>query len=238
MTGDGSRLPSWLHRLQNAVTPVDRPGAVTAAAGARGSGRPASVLVLFGEDAEGPDLLFIERAASLRSHPGQVAFPGGGVEAGDRDLVHTALRETAEETGVEPAGVRVFGLLQTVEVAVSGFRVTPVLGWWHRPGPVDVVDPGEVAAVRRITVSALTDPDNRYQMLHPSGRVGPGFLIDDLLIWGVTGHLLDGVLSLGGWQRPWNRNRTMEVPPRYLGRHAADGDIDGDIDAALEGEIE
>jgi hypothetical protein len=121
-----------------------------------------------------------------------------------------------------------------VEVPVSGFRVTPVLGWWRRPSPVAVVDPGEVASVRRIGLTTLTEPENRFVMLHPSGRVGPGFLIGDLLIWGVTAHLLNGVLTMGGWQRPWNCHRTMEVPERYLGRQP----VAGDIDAALEGEIE
>jgi hypothetical protein len=91
-----------------------------------------------------------------------------------------------------------------------------------------------VASVRRISLATLTDPDNRYVMLHPSGRVGPGFLIGDLLIWGVTAHILNGVLTRGGWQRPWNRNRTMEVPERYLGRQP----VAGDVDAALEGEVE
>ncbi|WP_230207741.1 CoA pyrophosphatase [Microlunatus sp. Gsoil 973] len=163
-------LPTWLRPLQHSLSEAERTFAAEPAAG-----RPAGVLVLFGEDRRGPDLLFIERAASLRSHPGQVAFPGGGLEDGDADLVAAALREAAEETGLDPSGVEVFGEMSPLDLEVSGFQVTPVLGWWRQTTPVAVVDPGEVAAVRRVPIADLTTPGNRYTMVHPSGRRGPGF---------------------------------------------------------------
>lgn len=216
------QLPPWLLPLQASLSGPERTLSVD-----QSTGRPAGVLVLFGEERGGPDLLFIERASSLRSHPGQVAFPGGGLEDRDADLVAAALREAEEETGLDPAGVEVFGELAPLGVEVSGFHVTPVLGWWRESSPVTVVDPGEVAAVQRVPIADLTAPANRYTMVHPSGRRGPGFVIGDLLIWGFTAHVLNGVLTRGGWQRPWDRRRTMAVPSRYLGRQPVAGpDID------------
>jgi hypothetical protein len=62
----------------------------------------------------------------------------------------------------------------------------------------------------------LVDPANRARVRHPRGYIGPAFLVDDHLIWGLTAHLLDGVLDLAGWQRPWNADRMLEIPARYL----------------------
>lgn len=225
MIEDG-QLPEWLDPLRSSLTDPGTPYEFTDQ-----ERRPAAVLILFGESPEGPDLLFIERSAALRSHPGQVAFPGGGFEPDDHDLAATALREAQEETGLDPAGVQMFGELATIEVPVSGYRVTPELAWWRRPSPVTAADPGEVASVHRIPIATLTDPAHRYAMTHPGGRIGPGFLIDELLIWGLTAHMLNGVLSRGGWQRPWDRSRTMAVPQRYLGRPAA---IEDDLDLMKE----
>lgn len=217
-----SGLPDWLQPLRDSLSDPER-----RLVAAPSEGHPAGVLVLFGEAAYGPDLLFIERSSALRNHPGQVAFPGGRLEDGDADLVAAALREAEEETGLDPAGVQVFGELEPLRLSVSDFRVTPVLGWWREQSPVGVVDPGEVAAVQRVPISELTSATNRYLMVHPSGHRGPGFLIDGLLIWGFTAYVLDGILTRGGWQRPWDRGRTMAVPSRYLGRQPVAGpDLD------------
>jgi 8-oxo-dGTP pyrophosphatase MutT (NUDIX family) len=215
VNGVGLPIPGWLDQLRSTMDDPGEPYRPTEL-----KRRPAAVLILFGEGADGPDLLFIERAAGLRSHPGQVAFPGGGHEDGDRNLADTALREAAEETGLDPNGVTILGDLATVEVPISGYRVTPVLGWWSRPSSVGVVDPGEVASVRRLSIAELTDPANRYLITHPGRRFGPGFLVGDFLIWGLTAHMLNGVLTRGGWQRPWDEDRTFDIPDRYLGRRA------------------
>ena len=206
-------IPGWLDQLRATLDDPGEPYRQTEL-----ERRPAAVLILFGDGPNGPDLLFIERAAGLRSHPGQVAFPGGGSEDVDHNLADTALREAVEETGLDSYGVTILGDLATVEVPISGYRVTPVLGWWSAPSPVGVVDPGEVASVRRVPIAELTDPANRYLITDRGRRFGPGFLIGDFLIWGLTAHMLDGVLTRGGWQRPWDANRTFDIPDRYLGR--------------------
>lgn len=178
--------------------------------------RRAAVLALIGETEGRLDLLFTERAHSLRTHAGQIAFPGGAADAADTSLAETALREAEEEAGVVPASVDVLGCLPPAHVAVSGFDVTTVLGWWAEPGPVHARDTAEVASVHRIPVDVLTDPANRASARHPSGYIGPAFVVGDLFIWGLTAHLTDAVLELAGWSRPWDQRRRLDVPVRFL----------------------
>src|SRR5215510_11268528 len=111
--------------------------------------RRGAVLLLF---VDGPDrdlgsgrLLLTERAHDMRSHPGQVSFPGGSIDPGETPR-EAALREAWEETGVRPEGVEVFAELPELWLPPTNFSVTPVLGWWAEEGPVGVVDPREVHA--------------------------------------------------------------------------------------------
>jgi 8-oxo-dGTP pyrophosphatase MutT (NUDIX family) len=174
--------------------------------------RRSAVLVLFGEADHGPDVLIIERAHDMRSHAGQPAFPGGAVDDTDDGPVAAALREATEETGLHPAGVDVLAVLPDLWVPPSGFIVTPVLGWWREPTPVSARDPAEVASVHRVPIADLTDPANRFLVRHPSGYVGPAFGVCDLVVWGFTGGLLDRLIYLGGWERPWDRTRVEPLP--------------------------
>jgi 8-oxo-dGTP pyrophosphatase MutT (NUDIX family) len=174
-------------------------------------GRASAVLVLFGEGPSGPDLLFIQRADGLRRHPGQPAFPGGAVEPDDRGPVGAALREAAEETGVDPAGVDVIGTLPELFIPHSDFRVVPVIAWWREPCAVEPLDLGEVAAVQRIPIADLADPARRVTVRGPSGRLGPGFATDGMLIWGFTAALVDQLLVFGGWEVAWDRNNVREL---------------------------
>lgn len=203
--------PRWLTDLVRATgaLPADPPPPPV-------PGRAAAVLVLFGEGAHGPDLLFIERSEELRAHAGQPAFPGGMVDPQDGGPVQAALREAAEETGLDPAGVTPLGVLDALEVTVSAVAVTPVLAWWHDPAEVGPVDPGEVAAVARIAVAELADPANRLRVRGPSGYAGPGFHAGGLLIWGFTAFLVDGLLAAGGWEQPWDTSRVEPLPPDAL----------------------
>lgn len=174
--------------------------------------RPAGVLLLFGESESGPDVLLLRRADSLGSHAGQVAFPGGGAEHGDRGAVDTALREAEEETGVEPTGVRPVALLPELYIPVSDWAVTPVLAHWSSPCPVHPVDPGETAAVARVPIADLADPANRFQVRRPDGHwKGPAFTAGGLFVWGFTAGLLSVLLTLGGWERDWDRTDVRDL---------------------------
>lgn len=214
MTG-GHPLPSWLTPLVQGLGDADRLQAIGKVRPA-GQGRRAAVLILLGMGECGPQMLFLERSSTMRHHPGQIAFPGGSADPDDVDLVATALRETTEETGAGATGITVFGALPPAAVAVSGFDVTPILAWWHTPEPVGVVDPAEVAAVHLVPIADLVDPSRRAQVRHPSGYVGPAFEVDGVLIWGLTAHFTDAVLTLGGWQQPWDQDRVVPIPPRHL----------------------
>jgi len=159
------------------------------------------------------DVLLTERAQTLRAHPGQVSFPGGRLDEDDDGPVAAALREAVEETGLDASGVEVLGTLPEVYLPVSDNGVTPVLAWWRRPTPVRVVDTAEVAAVLRAPVRGLVDPANRFQVRTPSGYVGPAFEASGLVVWGFTALLLDRVLDLAGWNRPWDTGRIQEFLP-------------------------
>jgi 8-oxo-dGTP pyrophosphatase MutT (NUDIX family) len=177
--------------------------------------RRSAVLVLFGEGPAGPDVLLIERSAHLRSHAGQPAFPGGGIDPGDDGPVGAALREAQEETGLDPDGVEVLASLPDLWVPPSGNVVTPVLAWWRDPTEVRA-DEDEVAAVARVPIADLAEPANRLQLTHPSGLIGPAFDVADMLVWGFTAGLLDRLLALGGWERPWDRTRVAPLPADVL----------------------
>ncbi|MEV0677278.1 CoA pyrophosphatase [Actinosynnema sp. NPDC050436] len=176
-----------------------------------GAARAAAVLMLFGEGPDGPDVLLLRRADTLGSHPGQVAFPGGAADPTDDGPVDTALREAFEETGVLRSGVRPVARLPELYVPVSDFVVTPVLAHWDEPSPVAPVDFNETAAVARVPVAHLADPANRFRVAHSSGYTGPAFSAPGMLVWGFTAGLVDGLLALGGWERPWDRTDVRDL---------------------------
>ncbi len=207
---DPAAAPEWLAPLMVATIEVD-PVALDRFPAPQGRTRNASVLVLFGAHGNGPDVLLVVRASGLRDHAGQVAFPGGGAEPQDADEVATALREAAEETGLDTDGVRPLAVMPEVFIRPSGFVVTPVLAHWERPVAVAPTDPDEIAAVLRVPVADLADPGNRFRVCHPSGFVGPAFAVAGVLVWGFTGGLLSQLLELGGWARPWDSGDVREL---------------------------
>jgi 8-oxo-dGTP pyrophosphatase MutT (NUDIX family) len=219
-------LPGWLDPVVRAAETV-RPTQLSRFLPPEdGAGRQSAVLILFGdgtreggdgrEPGRGPELLLMERAGSLRSHPGQPAFPGGALDPEDGDPrgdgpLRAALREAEEETGLDPSGVQLFGVLPKLYIPVSGFVVTPVLAWWREPSPVGVVDPAETARVFKVPVSDLTDPANRVTTVHPSGHRGPAFLVESALVWGFTAGIIDRLLHFAGWERPWDREKQVPL---------------------------
>jgi 8-oxo-dGTP pyrophosphatase MutT (NUDIX family) len=159
------------------------------------------------------DVLLLERAHTLESHPGQVAFPGGSIDPGETP-VEAALREAEEETGLDSHGVEILGTLQELGLARSNFLVTPVLGWWASPSPVRVVDYGESAQVFRVPVRDLLDPDNRVMStVSRGGRTfnSPAFTVNGVVVWGFTGIVLTGLFEQLGWAVPWDRSRLHNI---------------------------
>lgn len=208
-------VPGWLVPLVEAIPTVKGEHFTRFLPPAEG-GRDSAVLVLFGEGPDGPDVLLIERAATLRSHAGQPAFPGGAQDPQDDGPVAAALREAQEEVGVDPASVEVLGVLPALWLPPSRFVVHPVVGWWAGSHEVGVVDTREVAAVARVPLAELTDPANRFRVGHPSGIIGPAFAVRGMVVWGFTAGLLAGILTLAGWERPWDASRVEPLDPETL----------------------
>jgi 8-oxo-dGTP pyrophosphatase MutT (NUDIX family) len=214
----GPPVPGWLRDLADAASKMEINPLVQPPAH---GGRASAVLVLFaaGPDAgpqagtgpDHPDLLFIQRSADLRLHAGQPAFPGGAIDAADDGPVAAALREAAEEVGVDPDGVDVVGTLPELFIPRTGFRVVPVLAWWREPCEVAPVDAAEVAAVERVSVSELADPATRVMVRGPGGFLSPAFRVKGLLIWGFTAVLVDRLLALAGWERPWDTAKVIDL---------------------------
>jgi 8-oxo-dGTP pyrophosphatase MutT (NUDIX family) len=186
-----------------------------------GTSREAAVLVLLTDDAD-PEVVLIERAAELRKHAGQIAFPGGAVEKGE-SAEEAALREAWEEVGLDRSLVTVLGRLPAARIPVSQFHVHAVVAWWSGAG-VLAPQPGEVAQVLRVRVSSLVASENRSSWRHASGRTGPGFDVEDpdgpdgatLYVWGFSAYVLDAVLEAAGWTQPWDTDRYLKIPTRFL----------------------
>lgn len=206
--------PAWLERALTGIASADR-GFFERFAPPPEGGRLSSVLLLFGPaDDGGEDIVLTERAHTLRAQPGDISFPGGKREPSDVSDAAAALRETQEEVGIDPATIDVVGELPQIYLSPRRFVVTPVLGWWPVPGPVDRVDPAEVHRAVRVPLADLLDPRSRFTVTHPSGYRGPGFEVDGLFIWGFTAGLLSAVLDFGGLTRPWDRSLERPLPVR------------------------
>ena len=157
--------------------------------------RPAAVLVLLVPDQAGDArLVLTERRSYDGHHSGEVSFPGGKAEPGDADAAATALREAAEEVGLdaEAAGVRVLGRLDEVFIPVSDFRITPIVAAAGAP-PTLAANPAEVARILTPPLDAFL-PDAPIEIVERTIRDWPirygGFRIDDVHVWGATARIL------------------------------------------------
>lgn len=156
--------------------------------------RPAAVLVPVIATARGAEVMLTKRSSALAHHPGQVAFPGGKVDEGDKGRVHAALREAEEEVGLPRARVDVLGTLPN-HITVTGYDVTPVLGLIEgdvTPEP----ELGEVDEAFFVPMSFVTTPDN----FRVEGRRWQGMMrhyyavpLGPYYIWGATARILRGL---------------------------------------------
>ena len=152
--------------------------------------KPAAVLLplVFRHE---PHVLFTQRTHHLTRHAGQVAFPGGRAEPNDVSLVETALRETQEETGIDPAFVTVAGFLDAYETG-TGYAILPVVGLLSE-GFALSPHAGEVAKIFEVPLSFLLDPANRkMQSREFEGRTRSfySFTYEGHYIWGATAAML------------------------------------------------
>lgn len=220
-----SAPPPWLARIAAAATDLDPTRLSRLLPPPGGTARAAAVLILVAPGDDGERVLLLQRSDALRSHAGQVAFPGGAAERDDADPVATALREAGEEAGVVASQVQVLASWPQVWIPVSDFAVTPVLGWWPSPRPVRA-DGSEMVHGALVALRDLADPAHRFTVITPSGWRGPGFEVDGLFVWGFTAGLLDALLRFGGWSVDWDPDaRVVPAPLRPTGAAPRD-DLD------------
>ncbi len=161
--------------------------------------RHAAVLVPLFEREGQLSLLFIRRASTLRTHSGQIAFPGGSVDATDASVIVTAVREAQEEIGLEPQRVEVLGMLPSVATAVSNFVVTPVVGFLPRGLGELRLQESEVAELIIVPLSALMDPAIMHTedwIRNDVTRTVHFYDYGSYRIWGATGYMLHELLAV------------------------------------------
>ncbi len=159
--------------------------------GREGEPTLAAVLVPLVNRADGLTVLLTQRSADLPDHAGQISFPGGRVEPTDPDLGSAALREAEEEVGLPRERVTLLGTLATYET-VTGFRVTPVVGWVEPPFTVRP-DPVEVADVFEVPLAFLLEASNQqrhFRMMGDRRRDFYAIPYGDRYIWGATAAML------------------------------------------------
>lgn len=159
--------------------------------GRTGAAMPAAVLVPLINRVGGLSVLFTERSRDLPDHPGQISFPGGRIEPGDGDAGIAALREAEEEVGLPRERVTLLGRLAQYET-VTGYRVTPVVGWVEPPFELRP-DPVEVADVFEVPLPFLLEPSNQQRHFRMVGEVRRDYYAipyGDRYIWGATAAML------------------------------------------------
>lgn len=155
------------------------------------SGADAAVLIAIFTGGAEPEVLLTRRPTHMKSHAGEVAFPGGKRETGDADLTVTALRESEEEVGLARAEVEIIGALRPCR-AKSGIKVVPVVGLVGG-SPQLTPNPGEVESVFRVPLRFFleTQPARDYRVTWRGlDLVVPCFRYNGYIIWGLTAHML------------------------------------------------
>jgi 8-oxo-dGTP pyrophosphatase MutT (NUDIX family) len=189
---DRSRLEAALKQNSTASSDFDLNPDVVLPAGRKL--RPAGVLVPVIAGANGAEVLLTKRSSRLKHHPGQIAFPGGKQDEGDADVIAAALREAEEEVGLPRQHVQVLGTLPTHET-VTGFLVTPVVGWIDATFDV-VTEPGEVAEAFRVPLSHVMDATQfTIQSRRWRGTRRRYYTVPfgPYYIWGATARILRGL---------------------------------------------
>lgn len=167
-----------------------------------GGAQPSGVLVLIAGSEETPEIVFTRRAWHLRSHTGEVSFPGGRYEPGDVDLEATALRESHEEIGLVPSAVEIVGQLDRLTTVSSEALIVPVVGLMTTAANL-VPDPTEVDDILHVPVSELLDPRIYRSELWSVNWSGENseievtfFELSGDTLWGATARMLRNLFEV------------------------------------------
>ena len=158
----------------------------------------AAVLVPLFLDADNLHAVFTKRRDDLRRHPGEISFPGGRRDQGERDLLATALRETEEEIGLPRDAVEILGALQPTPTIATGYAVYPFVGFIE-PGREWTLSAREVAEVLELPLRTLRDGYEKRRLVRRGIPIRTDtYLVGDNLIWGATARILSDLLSRTG----------------------------------------
>ena len=156
----------------------------------------AVLLPLYGLPEE-PGLVFTERRADLRSHAGEISFPGGRRDEGDANLATTALREAQEEIGLDPAVVEIGEQLPTTGTFVTGYRIHPFVG--RIPHPTELAlapNPAEVETVLTFSLHVLREGYEMRRLVRRGIPIHtPTYEVEGHMIWGATARILGDLLE-------------------------------------------
>lgn len=170
--------------------------------------RAAAVLCALSPRPTGLHVILTRRADHLKRHAGQIAFPGGKIDAGDASPLAAALREAEEEIGLPREQVDVLGPIDKYETG-TGFLVTPFVGVAH-PAFAPLTDDGEVAEVFEAPLDFLMDPANRRtRFFEREGRRRWFYVYEwgDRVIWGATAGMLSALSERIAAARGLDRGR-------------------------------
>ena len=142
-------------------------------------------------------LLFTVRTQTVEHHKGQISFPGGKFENTDQSLLHTALRETHEEIGIEPSHVKIIQELENVPIQRSGFVVSPFVGIIHEPIQLKL-SVAEIDSILEVPIQHFLDP--KHSALETIEHQGFNYTIkayyfNENRIWGATAVIVDQLLK-------------------------------------------
>lgn len=158
----------------------------------------AGVLMLLFPDKGELNTVFIRRPSFMKNHAGQIAFPGGQFELKDRNLMETALREAEEEIGINAKQIEIIGQLSPFYVRVSNFFIQPFIGWTPDI-PAFQIDTNEVTGIHIIPIDDFVNPGSlQSQKVDTTQGFNefPGYLIDDIFIWGATAMILSEFIEV------------------------------------------
>lgn len=183
-------MSGFLERLTHALS-AHQPARVRVA-----DAREAAVLIPIVAVPE-PTLIFTQRSDTVGSHKGQISFPGGSIDPEDPNMKCTALRETEEEIGLDPDSVKIIGELDTFPTFVSGYVVTPYVGWLAEE-PSLTPNPAEVERLLHVPIAHLSNEIRRDAGFEHGGRVYPteAWVWEDNVIWGVTARIVRQFLDI------------------------------------------
>lgn len=231
------RADAFWPRLEAALAQVDEDARTPPP-----DARVGAVLVLLEQTDDGPRVVLTRRRRDLRSHPGQISFAGGRLDA-DETIEEAALREAHEEIGLRADSVAVLGVGPKFYIPPSRFWVVPVLGRWERPHALDV-NPWEVDAVLEVPIEHLLDRDRwRHVPLSLRGSSWAWQLDEGDLLWGATAIVMALLLEVavedwsGGLRpedlgderavRPWEQAPAWQRPSR----------LEGDLPAVAQDDV-